>query len=132
MPLPVTHIFTRRKLPQRERDEQLGVYGFDPLDERAYPIPAVVEGLTGQWVAENHYVELHWLAAANANDYEIFFAVKPADPNSHPKFKRLAKTDNLFYYYADAKPGKTYVFKVRGVTHYRQGEFSSIIEVSVP
>ena len=119
------------KLPQGIRDEKLIEYGFDPLDERAYPIPAPAEGLTAQWVAENHYVELHWLAAQNANDYEIFLALKPADPNAHPKFKRLAKTDNLFYYYSDAKPGKTYVFKVRGVTHFRQGEFSEMVEVSV-
>ncbi len=49
-----------------------------------------------------------------------------------PKFKRLAKTDNLFYYYQEAKAGKTYVFKVRGVTHFRQGEFSHTVEVSIP
>ncbi len=49
-----------------------------------------------------------------------------------PKFKRLAKTDNLFYYYQKAKAGKTYVFKVRGVTHYRKGEFSQEVAVEVP
>jgi len=47
-------------------------------------------------------------------------------------FKRLAKTDNLFYYYQEAKAGKTYVFKVRGVTHYRRGEFSEEVAVEVP
>jgi len=46
--------------------------------------------------------------------------------------KDVAKTDNLFYYYQEAETGKTFLFKVRGVTHYRQGEFSIIIEASAP
>jgi len=47
-------------------------------------------------------------------------------------FKRLAKTDNLSYYYQKAKAGKIYEFKVRCVTHFRKGEFSVIIPVEIP
>ncbi len=119
-------------LPQGIHDEKLGEYGFDPMDPKTHPTPEIVEGLTGEWVPENKYVVLNWQAAEEANDYEVYYGIKPTDPNAHTKFKRLAKTDNLFYYYQKAKAGKTYVFKVRGVTHFRQGEFSVVIEVERP
>ena len=41
------------------------------------------------------------------------------------------KTDHLFYFIQDAVAGATYLIKVRGVTHYRQGEFSDVVEVEV-
>ena len=130
MPAPIAQIITYRKLPQGIKDERLGEYGFNPLDDMTHPVPAAVEGLTAQWVAGKNLFEMHWLAAENANAYEVFFALKPADPNAHPKFKRLAKTAHLFYFYSEAKAGKIYLFKVRGVTHFRKGEFSAMVEVN--
>ena len=147
MPKPITHIVVLRiyaeilarirnwlisKLPQRERDEQLGVYGYDPRDEALYIVPAPITGFAAAWSAENSRIELKWNLCENATEYEIFSAFEPEDANADPNFKRLAKTEHLYYYITNAEAGKTYLFKVRGITHYRQGEFSNTIEVMVP
>ena len=117
-------------MTQGIRDERLGKYGFEPLDEAGYKTPAPIENFTAVWVPDKQYVEMHWSESKNAKQYEVYGAQKPADPNENPKFQRLAKTEHLFYHYPDAKAGKTYVFKARGFTHFKQGEFSEIVEVS--
>ena len=72
-----------------------------------------------------------WNLCENATEYEVFSAFEPEDANADPNFKRLAKTEHLYYYITNAEAGKTYLFKVRGITHYRQGEFSGVVEVSI-
>ena len=77
------------------------------------------------------YIETKWNETENAKDYEVFTAIKPLDPNADPDFRRKAKTDHLFYFIQGAVAGATYLIKVRGVTHFRKGEFSDVVEVEI-
>jgi hypothetical protein len=88
--------------------------------------------LTGSYNTEQKFVYLSWNSAAHAAQYEVMVAVKPKTINETPKWKRVAKVDILFYGWYEAKQGNTYLFCVRGVTHYRQGEFSNVVEIAIP
>ena len=120
------------KLNDRDRDERLQSYGFNPKDELQYKTPAQVTNLSGVWVPDESLIKLTWNAAENAKDYEVYIADKPANHDEDPNFSRIAKTDHLFRHITDVDSGKTYLFKVRGVTHFRQGDFSEIVQVEVP
>ncbi len=118
------------KLPDGRYDRRLKQYGFNPHEKPSYPIPDVVKNLSGKWIAEDSEVELKWDASADSASYEIWRAVKPADPNKDPVFKFLAATEHLFYYDSDVTAGMAYIYKVRGMNRWHDGDFSKEVEVN--
>jgi hypothetical protein len=114
------------------RDEKLVEYGYNPLDDKSYPVPEPVTNLSVVWLPDDKLVKLSWSATVNAKDYEGFVAPKSSDPDANPVFKRFGKTKHLFIHYSKAVSGKKYLFQVRGVKHFMQGEFSNVVEITIP
>jgi len=117
------------KLPDGRYDARLKQYGFTPYEKPSYPIPNIVEGLVCKWVPEASRVELNWLQTADCASYEVWRAPKPDDPNKKPVFKFHATTENIFYYDSDVAAGMTYIYKVRGMNRWHEGDFSKEVEV---